>query len=170
MADSIDLQVGKFLSRVKNLVLSAAKPNVMRELGNEAIRIIVKRTRLGYGADPKTIGARIKFPSHKPSYVEFRQKNRAFLSPLTKPKRSNLTLSGQLLDSMKIKSIKARSAVIGPSGGRSGRFAGNLNNEQLASVLAKQGRTFNNLTIPEVKQLARFYRTRFGDLRRSSGV
>lgn len=170
MAESVDLQVSKFLGKIKNLVLSAAKPQVMRELGNEAIRIIVKRTRLGYGAEPKTIGNRVKFPAHRPSYVEFRQENRAFLSPLTKPKKSNLTLSGQLLDSMKIKSLKARSAVIGPSGNRSGRFAGDLNNEELATVLAKKGRTFNNLTIPEVKQLARFYRTRFGDLRRSSRV
>jgi len=62
--------------------------------------IIKKRTQLGYGVPSEGAG-NTKLKSLSAKYIIFRQKNKAGnLSSNTTPKRSNLTLTGDMLNSI----------------------------------------------------------------------
>lgn len=129
----------------------------MRVLGDRSVELIVKRTRAGKGVE-KTGGKSKSLKSmrkHSPLYTAFRKKNKRKLSKFTAPARHNLTLSGDMLDALKVTHIKKGKVTIG--------F--NKNKEETkAEVNAKRGWKFNNLSSPEIKQLTRFYRRTFGDL------
>jgi len=130
-------------------------------MGREAIRLLVVRTRLGYGVSRQE-GNRGKLKSLSPAYVQFRQRYRN-LSPFTRPRRSNLTLTGQMLDSMQIIKASNRTVIIGPKG----RRRDGENNEDIAKWVQKAGRPFLNISRTEQIQLIRFYRRTFGDLARN---
>jgi len=82
------------------------------------------------------------------------------LSEFTTPNKSNLTFSGQMLESMKILKIKKNSVLISPKGRRR---KSQLTNEEVAERVSGK-RPFNNLSDLEIKKLIRFYRLNFGDL------
>lgn len=133
----------------------------LEPLGREAIRLIVVRTRLGYSVSRQG-ASRGRLKKLSPNYVKFRERF-SRLSSLTTAKRSNLTLTGQMLDSMEIIKISNRNVVIGPRGRRSD----GTKNEDLARWVQKAGRPFLNISRTEQVQLIRFYRRTFGDLARS---
>lgn len=151
-------QLKGFSNRMKQAVSDAARPQVLRAMGDEAVRLIVKRTRLGYGVDGH--GAeRSKLKALSPGYVHLRELDDT-LSAMTSPKRSNLTRTGQMLDSMTVLEVRQGSVVVGPVGARDD----GLTNAQVAAYVSAQGRSFNFLSRLEQEQLVRFYRNRFGDL------
>lgn len=159
--------LSKFFKKLKDVVQDTQTPTEMRALGNEAIDIIVKRSRLGYGAqEGSSPGQRFRFARLSEDYINFRKKS-GVLSEFTSAGKSNITFTGQLLDSMKIVRISKGVVTISPTGSRKDKYSRpGKTNLSVAEHLAEQGRTFNRLTIPEYKQLIRFYRTRFGDLKR----
>lgn len=146
----------RFISRLEKTVKDAASAPQCKALGEEAIRLIVKRTRLGYGVTTQGIKQPLKKLS--PGYIKFRKKQN--LSEFTTPSRSNLTFTGQLLDSMRVMFVSQGRVVVGPKGLRNSK----LTNEKLAEYVAKAGRPFNNLSEQEESQLVRYYRRLFGDL------
>ncbi len=149
-------------TRISKVVEAAAKPSELRPVGIFASDLIVKRTRLGYGVD-RQFGNKQRLKPLSRQYVE-KRRTLSDLSDFTSAKRSNLTLSGQLLDSMTIISSKPGSVKLGPAGNhRSG-----ISNASLADKLAKGGRVFNRISDLEYKQILRFYRRNFGDLLRKS--
>ncbi len=167
MAKDPQLALKQFTDKLKKYVNRGASNKELKAVAEFAIGTIVKRTRLGYGAPTDMIGNRFRLKPLSETYVEYRSKSgRRKLGQYASPKRSNLTFSGKLLDSIGILSIKQGQVVVGPKGSR----AGGLTNADVARFVAEQGRSFLNLTIPEFKQLVRFYRTRFADLRRRSGL
>lgn len=161
--------ISKFFGRIQKFAKASVSQQQMRVLAFEAIRLIVVRTRLGYGVKQEG-GGRTNLKGLSPAYVMYRTRNRRYLSPLTSPtqKKSNLTLSGQMLDSMGIVYSKDGQISISPTGNRSGRFSSGLTNLRVAQYQASAGRVFNNLSKPEQTQLYRFYRNVFGDLLRNS--
>jgi hypothetical protein len=74
------------------------------------------------------------------------------LSELTTPGKSNLTRSGQLLDSIKAHPIEGNKVKIAPEGDRKdpGRKQ-QLNNQQVAKYVTDQGRAFINPSDAELK-------------------
>ena len=120
----------------------------------------MKRTRLGYGV--KSSGAqRYKLPPLSNPYIELRRRYK--LDSNTSAKKSNLTRSGQLLNSMGITGFTPNGVKVGPKGGRSDSSASNAD---IAAYQIKQGRTFNNLSDAEYRQLIRFVENDFTDILR----
>lgn len=151
-------QLNKIIKKLeKQLDVSIAKKE-MQALGEFTLSIIVKRTRLGYGVKTN-LGAKKRLLPLSDRYKKFR---RTFtnLSDTTAPSKSNLTLTGQMLESMSVERVEPGSLVIRPTG--SGR--GRPSNIKIAQYQAEQGRIFNNLSKLEYQQVLRYYRKRFGDL------
>jgi len=158
----------KFTNSLIKLFGKSVEARAMKKVGEFAATVIVKRTRLGFGVPVgskrrKSLKAMKTNPQGRWSegYQEYRKKNASKLHRLTRPKKFNLTLTGQLLESMGVIKSKAKRVLVGTKGARTDGF----NNFQLANVLATNlGLRFNDLTIPEEKQVTRFYRRTFGDL------
>lgn len=148
----------RIVAELKAAVNDARRPDVFRHLGQLSIKLIVRRTRLGYGV-PDHLASKRRFTPLKDNYVKQRKKSR--LSSLTSPKKSNLTRTGQMLDSMKILRQTSNSVIIGPSGTRSDSRS---SNSEIAQYNADRGRVFLNLSDLEYAQVFREYRRVFGDL------
>jgi hypothetical protein len=134
----------KEISNKKNMQLYA----------NFVIRMIQKRTRNGYGVK-KTGENATRLAPLRPATIDYRTRYRSDLHSETSPGKSNLTFSGRMLDSIRLKSISRNKIVIGPSGNAR---KGGLTNEKLAAILERRGknrkaRPFLNLSRSEITKL-----------------
>lgn len=125
-------------------------PESMRKYGQMAADIIKLRTRLGSGvssdgADKGPLKKLADSTKQKRQYLADKGK----LSSDTSVGKSNLTESGQLLDSMKVISTEYGSAKIGPSGSRDD----GKKNEDIGDYVTDAGRPFNNLAKVEIKRV-----------------
>jgi hypothetical protein len=152
----------RFIDKLRGSITQAASINQTRSLGIEAIRIIRVRTRLGYGV-PEQFENRKRLAAFTSEKYVFQRRTDPRLSADTTPTKSNLTYTGQLLDSLAILGINAHGCRIGPSGGRDD----GQTNERVARSVAARGRVFLNLSKLEATQLKRFYRRNFGDVLRN---
>ena len=123
----------------------------MAAYGELAIEAIVARTRKGYGVR-RTGGSQQKLKPLSRSYIEYRKRNRSRLDSTTSPRRSNLTFTGQLLRSMRVKKVTNRRVVWGPN---KRRRRGGLTNERLGEIVAEQGRPFNFLSKTDIDRLVK---------------
>lgn len=155
-----------FTDNLRKAIGSAAKTQSLQPLGEEAIRLIVKRTRLGFSVARDGV-ERERLRQLSPGWIKVRERNADILSGFTTVPRSNLTFTGQLIDSMQVIRIQQGRVIIGPQGYRTDRLSRGISNEQVANHVAAGGRPFNNLSRLEQQQLVRFYRRRFGDLLRN---
>lgn len=89
----ITIQVQAIIDEIKS------KEN-LDELGKDVVEIIKKRTRLGYGCSEE--GNKERLEPLSPSYVKTRKdwKKTGHLSSATSPAKSNLTLTGEMIDSL----------------------------------------------------------------------
>lgn len=157
----------KFETSLKNIFGKIAKeltnPSNAREIepiGLEAVKLIVKRTRLGYGV-AKNGGRRFRLAPLSPAYVNQRRKSR--LSKFARPKKSNLSRTGEMLSSVDVIRISRGDIFVGPTGIRST----GLKNSELAKFQEdRKNRKFNYISDKEFNQLRRIYRKSFGDLLR----
>lgn len=151
--------------KLRLITQKAVQASTIKPVAEEAINIIRRRTRLGYGANEDG-GQRFTFKKLSPRYVHFREtKGKRYLSEFAFPgSKSNLTFTGQMLDSMAVIKIEKGRVFIGPTGTRTDKFSKGKENKQIAYWVSKQGRPFMYLTKPEISQVVRFYRKRFGDL------
>jgi hypothetical protein len=132
----------------------------MKEFGEYMANAIKVRTRLGYGVK-KLAGSREKLKPLDPErYIPFR-KSFPNLSGDTTPNKSNLTLTGQMLDSMQVKEVTKGKVTVGPAGPRNDTTD---TNEKIAEYVAEQGRPFNTLTKPELKGLTDLVRNKITKL------
>ena len=163
---SVNTDINSFLKDMRKLFKKSVSNKEMQLLGEKAIEIIVKRTRLGDGVTARG-GKKKKFKAFKKSYRNFRKRYESKLDGTTSVTKRNNTFSGQLLRSMKvIKAVKGK-VVVGPNDEtRSKTFKGEASktNAEVAGYLVDMGRAFNNLSKPEIKQLTIFYRRTFTDL------
>ncbi len=147
----------KFQAAMDRVLKDVSSPAAMREIGNEAADRIRKRTRLGKGvaapgADP------IPLKPLSDSYKDARKKqrgNKGKLSSFTSAGKSNLTFTGQMLDSLRVLTQSASSVVIGLYGNRKG---GGSNSE--VGGFVSEVRPFLNLSKAEMNGLARIIRER----------
>lgn len=161
------LKIKDFTDKLRGAVKKAASTKELEAMGAFAAELIRKRTRLGYGAPKGEAGAvdRFRLAALSEGWIKFRKTTGAsWLSEFTRARRSNLTFTGQMLDSLGVVRGQKGQVVIGPQGYRTDPFSHGLSNEQVANFVAKKGRPFNDLTKPEMKQVVRFYRNQFGDL------
>jgi len=164
--------ISRFTQSILRTFRRATDNKQMRALGEYAIVLIVRRTRLGKTYTRERVRTSLDKIRERPkrlaplsvNYVEYRKKNRGILSRFTTPKRSGLTFTGQMLDSMKVKRASNGVVAIGPSGRRNEVIA----NAHATGVPKRNlpARPFNNLSVLEARQLQRYYRKTFGDLQK----
>lgn len=150
----------QFIRSLKRQLGRSFSGKVMRSVGEIMVEVIVDRTRRGRGVHPQArrqgVGKSKRLKPLSPSYIEYRQRNAGRLDSTTSPRRSNLTFSGQLLRSMRVKEAKKGYVSVGPNsrlraGGRG------LTNEKLGRIVAEQGRPFNLLTKSDLKKVIRIF-------------
>lgn len=193
-SSSLRAQIDKAMKRITNNVEASLSVDVMRQIGEFACTVIARRTRLGYGVHGEG-EKKESLDGLSPKYVAFRQKYKGALSPLTTAKRSNLTMTGQLIDSLKVVRAYLKRVTIGPTGTRMplsqivGAVNRNTGTEDRASGRKKgrklmkdlkvgakltnaevgayvsKRRPFLQLSDLEILQIRRFWRKMFGDLK-----
>jgi hypothetical protein len=126
----------------------------MKLVGELAILAIVERTRGRNKGVSRTGGKERRLKALAKSTIEGRTrlKNLGRLHKDTSPRRSNLTRSGKLLDSMKIKEVKNKYVRWGPKGRRRGE---GITNEQVAEYVAQGGRPFNFLSKKDITKITK---------------
>lgn len=136
MSASDDIK--KAMKALKN-IQKEVEDNLI-DVGQEAVELIKKRTRLGYGVEdqgkPKT-----KLKKLSPGYINQRKRNKP-TGPST-PAKSNLTYSGDMLDALEAKKKQDNKIEIGFK---------NSEEEKKAEYVSED-RPFNNLSKAEIKQL-----------------
>ena len=145
---------------MKTLVKDAITETESRKLGDMLSQRILKRTRLGYGVT--TAGAQERLAGISDTYKVVRREYADRLSDATTPNRSNLTATGQMLDSMTV-NPKRGAVEIEIKGRRTGELTGarsRLSNAEVARYVQKAGRPFfkattaeKNFIIREAKQI-----------------
>lgn len=147
--------ISRVLKGIRDRFDRAADSKEMRRLGDKAAEMIRIRTRLGYGV-PRDDAKRRKLKSLQPTTIEQRilLSQRGLMSQFTRPRRSNLTATGQLLDSLQTIKARGKQVIIGPKGSR---WDTDLTNPEVSEFVSRQGRPYLHLTALEVKKLARFY-------------
>jgi hypothetical protein len=101
----------KLSKKLKNLlsgkiIKEITKKENLDHLGKEAIDVLYKRTKSGKGLTSKeTRPGLTKLKPLSESYIEFRKKNPP-TGPFAGVKTSNLTYTGEMLESLKHKTIK----------------------------------------------------------------
>lgn len=126
-----------------------------REVSQVLARQIRIRTRLGYGVES---GKQSKLkPLDTERYVPLRQKNKSNLSSETTAKKSNLTATGQMLDSIKQDS-NGRNIAVSVSGKRTKELTERRSvntNSDIARYAKENGRNFFEATNAEKQLVAR---------------
>lgn len=151
------------LKKIEKSVKESIAKSTLKDVAEFATNLIVKRTRLGYGVDQE-LGQKKKLKKLSPKYIKSRSMFDG-LSDLTTPKRSNLTRTSQMLDSIRGE-VKGSKITIKPTGRR---LDGKLNSD-IARYNEMKSRIFMNISSLEFKQTVRFYRKTFGDLLRKIKV
>lgn len=148
MAKKIDLS--KFKQKLLKVLDEQKSEAYLKQIAVEFANVIRDRTRLGYGVNEQG-GSKVKLKALSPVTIEARRykKKRGELSDKTSPTKSNLTDTGQLLDSLKGRAIN-KLIQISPEGSRKGS---SLSNAAVASYVEDAGRTFLDLSSQDIKKL-----------------
>lgn len=140
--------------KVDSALREVLSKDTFNEIGKLTSDQIKTRTRLGKGV-PESEGA---FQTLKPladATINIRtdKKKKGKLSSLTTPKRSNLTETGELLDSLKYQSTntEVRIYIEGPQ------------NQKKANDQVAQGRKFMNLSKTEVREIIKYLQKKIED-------
>lgn len=134
MANDPAKEMNRQIELLKFAAKSLSKPTTIKLLAEQATRDIKIRTRLGFGTSSESPGGnKVKLEKLSKSYRDFRKglaafytdeqgrlrkfkpKNPPALSSATSPTKSNLTLSGQMIDSIDY-SIKGTTIEIAARG------------------------------------------------------
>lgn len=151
--------VAKFSKSLKDVVKKAESQGLLTNVAARAIELIVRRTREGKGVR-RPGGSTYRLKPLSASYVRFRRENASRLSSFTSPRKSNLTFTGQLLNSLALKK-GARSIVITPTGIRDD----GQSNAAVAKHVSRV-RPFLALSKDEQREVGDFFRRTFDDIAR----
>lgn len=124
----------------------------MKEIGELAIDTIVERTRSGYGVQ-KTGATSRRFKPLSSSYIEYRRRKREKLDSTTNAAKSNLTFTGRMLRSMKVKEVSNNRVTWGPS---NDLRKGGVTNAEIGQFVAEQGRPFNYLSKQDIENITKY--------------
>lgn len=161
------IKLPDFANALQKAIEKAVSPDAMRSYALEAANMIRVRTRLGYGVASsggkrerlKPLSESYKkqragqlgfFTTESGAVVPYKPKRKPKISEFTTPGRSNLTFTGQLLDSLQVTSANRGKATIGVQGRRAGS---SLTNRDVARFVEEQGRPFLNLSDVEIKRV-----------------
>ena len=156
---SIQQQIDSILSRkLRERVDNSLDDKTLNKIGLETKRQIIKRTRLGKGVKYRG-GPTFKLADLQDSTIDTRERYESNLSPFTRPQRSNLTATGQMLDSIDYKILKSsniKTVEIFFKDNRKFELSGSrskIQNKDIAKIVAKNGRPFFNLSGFEIAKI-----------------
>lgn len=144
-------QIGDFSAKIEKLIREAASQDRVKAIGERIIEIIKTRTR---GEGKGTYG---KLKPLADSTIDARRQKR--LHPDTTPETSNLTETGQLLDSLTAKATSDNGLTIYFKGRRTD---GKTNLEVAEAV--SNARPFFELSANEQKQVTKEFQRSVDDL------
>lgn len=130
--------------------------SVSKSLGDKVVDIIKRRSRRGYGITDNEGSA--AFEKLADSTVEQRKRYKRNLSSETRPSKSNITGTGQMLDSMRSNPQRGKIQVEIPKSKRRKELSGaqsTLTNAEVAGYVQQNGRKFFGLTKRERSDLVR---------------
>lgn len=151
-----------FLLRLNRSVEEMRSPEIMRAAGEKMADIVKVRTRLGYGVG-QNLGTKAKLKALSEKYIKYRKDHSKDLYSETRSGKSNLTFTGEMLNSIKVVDAKVGGVSITPTGMR----ADKKDNEDLAKWNTKRGRPFLYISSSEVKQLRIWFAEKHFDLLKS---
>ena len=155
----------KTRGRLADLIRKYGSKENMEKLGEEAVRLIVTRTRMGGNAEGGP------FPALSKGYVKYRTAYRKHLHGSASPDKPTNTFTGQLLDSLGVVRAKRGAVFIGATvERRTDPFGGSddTKNSELIKYLEEMGREFLGLTGKNLKSLLREFRILIKDENRKS--
>lgn len=165
MADkSLDIAFGKLAGRLEKKLKAIAgaqaigSSDFLKSLGEFAAELIRKRVQLGYGVTSKG-GSKRPLAKLTPKYRVFRGKF-GRLSELTRPNKSNLTLTGDMLKSLGY-TVKGKGDGASVTLGFKGQHYSGMSTQELADIHHSGKRPFMYFTDVELKRLVQFYRRAF---------
>jgi hypothetical protein len=142
--------VSRFVKGLSSKLTAKALDSIAREMAHLALDLIRRRTRSGKGV--KVDGGQASpLKRLSPRYIDYRRANSSKLSAFTSPGRSNLTFTGEMLNSMSVLKKSGGGYLIGFKGRRNERVA-----ERVSNV-----RPFLNLSADEQERLAKALRRSF---------
>lgn len=141
--------ISKFLSQLEKDAKESVSSRNLKLIGNFAISLIKERTRKGFGV-PKTGAREKKLKRLSPRYITARRGMK--LSRFTSPSKSNLTLTGAMLASLRVISARAKLSIRATGNDRKG-----VSNEDKVGFQEKMGRIFLRLSADELEQVVDFY-------------
>lgn len=130
-------------SKLKEVLNKMLQTSILQKIGAMAAAIVKKRVKLGYGVKDQG-SEKEKLMKLSEGYVEQRKKKE--LPSTTKASKSNLTLTGQMLDNL--------SATVKETGNVEIGFQDAFAHDK-ATWNTEKGRPFNNLSKAEIEQLKR---------------
>lgn len=140
---------------IKSTVEKVLDDTLKDEIGKTVAERVKRRTRLGKGVDKDGAKAE-KLEKLSDRYIEKRSKNKSKLSKETRPKKSNLTFSGDMLDNIDYK-VEGDTIII---------FIEGKHNNDKAQWVTDGGRAFMNLSSPEQNEVIRIIRQRIKNVTR----
>jgi len=126
--------------KLDNAVKSLLTPKFMGELADNIKTDIIKRTKLGYGVE-KSEGPQSKLKPLSPEYKKARKELQ--LGEFASPAKSNLTLTGDMLNDLKSKVTETKVTI----------FLGSQFSKDKAKWNAERGRTFMNISKTQIAKL-----------------
>jgi hypothetical protein len=161
------------LRRLSKQLRDLAKDQAIRDaVGADAVRIIKGRTRLGRGVSDQ--GGSIRLAPLSPSYKRFRKLYASKLGEFGSVNKSNLTMTGQMLNAIKHRRGVTGSIVIYVNKRtRRNPFskkAKKLTNAQVAEYVAENGRPFLGLDRQESKIIQGLWLTLVREKIRKGGI
>jgi len=165
MAVDIKKQMLKFKKQLTGLVEDSTSKEVMTEVGEEAVRLIKQQARIG--KDYKT-GQKFKPLSEE--YIEKRDEYSDYLDETARKSKSNVTATGQMVDSVKVTKVGPKTVEVAATGTRSASpfGGGNISNAEVAFYVESQGRHWLGLSKKSKARIENFYKRIVNGLIRKS--
>lgn len=139
----------KVFRRIAQRIERVVRGVSLKPYAKDTAERIRRRTRTGQGLQETKRGAkRKKLKKLSDKYKVFRRKNKREISKNTKPSKSNLTLTGQLLDSIVGRARGTKIIVEFLEKRKDG-----LKNRDIARYQSEQGRDFFELSDKELRGL-----------------
>ena len=139
-------KINDIIAKVKQTVSSLGKRSIMKQIGRDLTKEIVRRTRLGRGVKEQGSGT-VPLKPLAASYKKQRQRlrRRSTLSSKTTPAKSNLTKTGEMLDDMTF-TTRPKEVEI---------FFRSQESRRKAQIVQDQGREFMKLSKKEITDIAK---------------
>ena len=149
----IKTQMTRFTKRLQGIVENASSKEVMKEVGEQVVRLVRQDARKG---NDYLTGE--KFDKLSAGYRKKRTKYEDYLHPTARPNKSNVTATGQLLESIEVSKTMERSVELECVGTREkSPFGGAKTNAEVAHWVEYNGRHFLGLSDKSREKLLKFY-------------